>query len=57
MPIPADYLLQNPDQFVLLDANGEPQENVVVLADAVGNLPGIEYRPGGRGNEGLACGL
>lgn len=41
------YLTQNPDQFVLLDSQGNPIANSIVRADANGNLPPCEYRPMG----------
>lgn len=48
------YLSQHPDQFVLLDAAGNPLPGRPVRADALGNLPPCEFRPLGfspRGND------
>lgn len=47
LPPQPDYLAQNPDQFVLLDAQGNPRGGAPVRADAAGNLPPCEFRPAG----------
>ena len=47
LPPQPSYLAQNPDQFVLLDAQGNPRGGPPVRADAAGNLPPCEFRPMG----------
>ncbi len=59
LPTQPDYLLEHPGNFVPLGPDGEPIEGGRVIADILGNLPAVEWRPvipcanGGRGTFAL----